>query len=108
MAIQLQLNFLYGNLFYKKLSNQLHNWLLFIIFTPINHLQNMSTKAVIYIKDIQKITGKSYPSSQREHSKIKALLGLKRSDYLTLSSFCQATKISIDDAILALNNKNKA
>jgi hypothetical protein len=68
----------------------------------------MNTKAVIYIKDAQKITGKSYPTCQRQIAKIRAELGLNKGEFLTLSAYCTATKISLDDAYTAINSKNKA
>ncbi|MES2379864.1 MAG: hypothetical protein V4538_02410 [Bacteroidota bacterium] len=66
----------------------------------------MSTKAVVYIKDIAKITGKSYPASQRELSRLKTQLKIEKGQYLSLSAYCKATGISINDAISALNAKN--
>ena len=60
----------------------------------------MNTKAVIYVKDIQKINGKSYRASQSEFKKIKDSLNLSRSEYLTISAYCQHTKISINDAFV--------
>lgn len=68
----------------------------------------MSTKAVIYIKDVQKITGRSYNTCQRQMARIKEDLGLSKGDFLTLSAYCQATKISMSDACAALISKNKA
>jgi hypothetical protein len=68
----------------------------------------MSIKAVIYTKDIVKITGKSEQTAQRELKKIKDILGLKKHEYLSLSAYCQYTKINIEDARIALNCKNTA
>ena len=61
--------------------------------------------AIINIKDIAVITGKSYKTAQREMKKIKDELNLKRNDYLSISAYCKHTNISMDDVILALNVK---
>jgi hypothetical protein len=68
----------------------------------------MSIKAVIYPKDLVKITGKSQQTCQRELNKIKQALSLKKHEYLSLSAYCQYTKISMEDAKTALNCKNTA
>ena len=66
----------------------------------------MAKRIVLSIKDIQEITGKSYPSAQREFSKAKKDLNLKKGQYLTISAYCNLKNLSKDEVILALNTKN--
>jgi hypothetical protein len=67
----------------------------------------MNTKRVVlYIKDISLITGKSYKTAQRQYNKIKQENNLTKEDFLTVSMFCSATKIPVNDVILALNAKS--
>jgi len=54
-------------------------------------------RIIIYPKDVQILTGKSYRQSLKIYNEVKNQLGKSKSDFLGLKEFCEACKIKINE-----------
>lgn len=54
-------------------------------------------RIIIYPKDIQLLTGKSYRQSLKIYNQVKTQLGKSKDDLLGLKEFCATCKININE-----------
>jgi hypothetical protein len=62
------------------------------------------TRAVIYTKDIQRITGRSERYSRKILNKIKSKKGKLKHQLVSLAEFCEYLGLSVDEVRKYLNH----